>query len=167
MKISISCRHSRVPALQGKFAQIDLNGTSGATMSFWGTPFLSRLILGCLLGCSASASVPDQLPRISLRLHNECAGPYLAKAFARCCEIYERRGDGKERWAFFSVATKARAETYQPAKDPVPLRCLTKLRTPGRFSEPPGKARATAQPNFGHVSPSTCMSFFETRILWN
>lgn len=33
----------------------------------------------------------DPVSMISLKLHNECGGPYLAYAFARCCQLYERQ----------------------------------------------------------------------------
>eukprot|EP00931_Biecheleriopsis_adriatica_P083454 TRINITY_DN5703_c0_g1_i1.p1 TRINITY_DN5703_c0_g1~~TRINITY_DN5703_c0_g1_i1.p1 ORF type:complete len:854 (+),score=152.64 TRINITY_DN5703_c0_g1_i1:46-2607(+) len=33
----------------------------------------------------------DPVSLINLQIHNECGGPYLAFAFARCCELYERR----------------------------------------------------------------------------
>lgn len=33
----------------------------------------------------------DRMSWIDLELHHECGGPYLADAFVRCCQLYERR----------------------------------------------------------------------------
>lgn len=46
-------------------------------------------------GALAASEGMDLLAWINLDLHHECAGPYLAHVFVRCCQLYEQRGAGR------------------------------------------------------------------------
>jgi len=75
-------------------------GSASARAPGWGTNGFKQelaekaaaLAAGSVEGAPGSfiAGV-DHLAWINLDLHNECSGPYLARAFALCCQHYERR----------------------------------------------------------------------------
>ncbi|CAE8643187.1 unnamed protein product, partial [Polarella glacialis] len=70
----------------------------GAGAKCWGTSVFkqelaTRLVKSTLAEAEQAGPphlIADPLPMIALDLYNECPGPYLAAAFARCCELYER-----------------------------------------------------------------------------
>lgn len=71
-------------------------GSAGSRLS-WGTSTFKQELADSLTQIDADDLDPMQGPKvdpvsmISLKLHNECGGPYLAYAFARCCQLYERQ----------------------------------------------------------------------------
>eukprot|EP00930_Biecheleria_cincta_P032827 TRINITY_DN22754_c0_g1_i4.p1 TRINITY_DN22754_c0_g1~~TRINITY_DN22754_c0_g1_i4.p1 ORF type:complete len:940 (+),score=163.43 TRINITY_DN22754_c0_g1_i4:132-2951(+) len=69
---------------------------AGSRLS-WGTSSFKQELAASLTKIDADDLDPMQGPKvdpvsmISLKMHNECGGPYLAYAFARCCQLYERQ----------------------------------------------------------------------------
>lgn len=75
-------------------------GAGASARATWGTSGFKQALakaaqvrssMNCVEeGCGMPPGT-DPLAWIGLGLHHECGGPYLAHAFVRCCQHYERR----------------------------------------------------------------------------
>lgn len=77
-------------------AQHQADAGAGSRMS-WGTACFKEELMSSLKANKADFAPGgpcgdvDPVQTLSLKFHNECEGPYLARAFAHCCEIYDKQ----------------------------------------------------------------------------
>merc|ERR1711974_29736 len=57
----------------------------------WGTSIFKQDLAQKVAALTPHGRDEDCLSWINLSLHNECSGPFLARAFVHCCRLYEKR----------------------------------------------------------------------------